>query len=386
MRKAAPPPYIETREGRVAVLVRSATWVVLAGTLLFPSATKAQTSWGMAVTGDGTLYFCDIQRDRVWSYSAAGGLSMLLDRNHCHTIVMGYDGRIYGENVGGESRAGNAVGVWELEPGQKPGFLMAPTQKPDASVWVVRDAAGNSYAWNGNREVRKESQILKRSAQGATQVLAGSEWGFADGPGSQARFGDVGAMAAERDGTLYVVDSGDLRRIAPDGTVSTLAKGLVATTYGGVPGVPGLYNHHFGMAVDGRGGVYTVDFRHHQILHWDASGTRVAYEARGLANWATHASWGWTVTGVAVAGDAIYVMEYWPMPTPPAELIGNPRIRKISAGGTVVTVMSVASFTARAAVGLAVGLLFLLWVARQWKRPPPPIESNKSSSSAACAK
>ena len=68
--------------------------------------------------------------------------------------------------------------MWELESGQKPEFLMEPTHKPDASVWVVRDAAGNSYAWNGNWEVQKKSQILKRSAQGATQVLAGSEWGI----------------------------------------------------------------------------------------------------------------------------------------------------------------------------------------------------------------
>ena len=32
-----------------------AAWAVMAGTLLFPSAAKAQTSWGMAVTGDGPL-------------------------------------------------------------------------------------------------------------------------------------------------------------------------------------------------------------------------------------------------------------------------------------------------------------------------------------------
>ena len=62
-----------------------AAWVLMAGALLFPSAAKAQTSWGIAVTGDGTLYFCDIQRDRVWSYSAADGLSVVLDHNHCHT-------------------------------------------------------------------------------------------------------------------------------------------------------------------------------------------------------------------------------------------------------------------------------------------------------------
>jgi sugar lactone lactonase YvrE len=50
----------------------------------------------------GTLYFCDIQRDRVWRYTPDNRLQLLMDHNHCHTLVLGYDGNVYGENVGGD--------------------------------------------------------------------------------------------------------------------------------------------------------------------------------------------------------------------------------------------------------------------------------------------
>ena len=83
----------------------AAAWIAAMIMTFAPSAT-AQSSWGMAAAKDGTLYFCDIQRDRVWHYSSPGGLSLVLDHNHCHTLVLGYDGNIYGENVGGETRAG----------------------------------------------------------------------------------------------------------------------------------------------------------------------------------------------------------------------------------------------------------------------------------------
>ncbi len=96
---------------RTAVAATAAV-VLLALAPLAP----AQSNWGVAADNRGTLYFCDIQRDRVWRYVPQGHLDLLLDHNHCHTLVLGYDGDIYGENVGGESRAGGVVGVWRLTP------------------------------------------------------------------------------------------------------------------------------------------------------------------------------------------------------------------------------------------------------------------------------
>jgi len=48
--------------------------------------------------------------------------------------------------------------------------------------------------------------------------------GFIDGPGTEARFGEVNGMAMDRADNLYLADSGSLtlRKISPDGVVSTL--------------------------------------------------------------------------------------------------------------------------------------------------------------------
>src|SRR5262249_50414425 len=174
----------------------------------------AQSNWAVAADESGRLYFCDIQRDYVWRYEPPGQLRILFRHNQCHTLTLGYDGNLYGENVGGQSRAGRVVGVWRLTPGGEKRFLLPLTAKPDPAIWLVRDAAGNSYAWDGNQEVKDVSRILKTSPQGETQTLAGGPWGLADGPGPAARFGQVSAMAVLPDGTLFVVDEGNLRRVS----------------------------------------------------------------------------------------------------------------------------------------------------------------------------
>ncbi len=52
--------------------------------------------------------------------------------------------------------------------------------------------------------------------------------GLADGPGPLARFSLPGSLASTADGTVFVADRGNnrVRRISPDGTVSTLAEQL----------------------------------------------------------------------------------------------------------------------------------------------------------------
>lgn len=325
----------------------------------------AQSNWGVAADKRGMLYFCDIQRDRVWRYDPQGHLDLLLDHNHCHTLVLGYDAFVYGENVGGESRAGGVVGVWRLTPEGERTFLLAPTATPDPATWLVRDSAGNTYAWNGNPQAKGLSRILKRTPQGETLLLAGDSWGFADGLGNQARFGEVAGMAAAPDGTLYVADGGNLRRVSPDGTVKTLARGILSTVAGGLPGIGGLYNHHMGVATDSQGTVYVVDYGRRHILRWDPiGGARTLVESRGVANWLTRGSWGWRPTGVAVASDCIYIMEDWSLPTFAADVIGNPRLRRISPDRHITTVVTVSSLTARAIAAVVLAVLaigFLAW-------------------------
>ncbi|MFQ5925993.1 MAG: hypothetical protein ACE5MH_00990 [Terriglobia bacterium] len=328
---------------------------------------RAQAGWGLAADGQGQFFFCDIQRDRVWKLDQQGKLHLLFTQNHCHTLLLSYDGNIYGEDIGGESRGGPGVSLWKLTPQGQRSYILPPTTNPDKSIWIVRDREGNTYAWNGNQHAKRESQILKRTPAGTISVLAGSDWGYADGRGSEAKFGNVGGMAIGLDNTLYVAEEGNLRKVQLDGTVTTLARGLLSKATGGLPDLSGLWNHSMGMAVDAQNNVYVVDYRNRRVIKRTPEGvvTTIA-QSKGIANALTRSQWGWFPTGVTIAGDEVYIMEDWPLPTFAADLIGSPRIRKVLPDGGITTVASVASPGTRAlTLALAVGLA---WVIVRWRR------------------
>lgn len=90
-------------------------------------------------------------------------------------------------------------------------------------VALAADGKGNLYVADS-----ASHSVVKFSAAGAMSVLAGGsdKPGFVDGPGAQARFRfGRGGLAYDESGNLFVADScnGAIRKITPEGTVSTLA-------------------------------------------------------------------------------------------------------------------------------------------------------------------
>src|SRR5262249_38706592 len=98
---------------------------------------------------------------------------------------------------------------------------------------ITRDAAGNLFVTDsflafvpgGNGF----SAIRKITPDGVVTTLAGSstQRGARDGVGSNALFdfSSIGGLAIDASGTLYVADTfnGTIRKVTPDGTVSTIA-------------------------------------------------------------------------------------------------------------------------------------------------------------------
>lgn len=134
------------------------------------------------------------------------------------------------------------------------------------TTWAsVSGLSGSGLAMSATGEcfVADTDQVLKISPQGSVRIAAGlsAVSGTADGAGSAARFSSPRWMAVNSGGIAYVTDDGGttLRRIAPDGTVTTLA---------GQPGVHGLadgtgsaatFNEFSGLVVDGAGNLIVRD-------------------------------------------------------------------------------------------------------------------------------
>lgn len=117
------------------------------------------------------------------------------------------------------------------------------------------DSAGDLYVVDADAHA-----IRKVTPAGVVTTYAGKlgEAGSADGDLAMARFNDPVALAIGRDGTMYVADAGNhtIRTITPGGTVTTLA-GTVGES-GRVDGarVDARFAGLWSLAVDAAGTVY----------------------------------------------------------------------------------------------------------------------------------
>lgn len=103
-------------------------------------------------------------------------------------------------------------------------------------------------------------RIRAISPAGEVSTVAGGGAGFADGAGAAARFSTPSGLAIDATGTLYVADTGNnvIRRVAPDGRVSTLAGDGVAGYRDGAAR-EARFNGPVGVAVDPAGRVLVAD-------------------------------------------------------------------------------------------------------------------------------
>jgi sugar lactone lactonase YvrE len=200
----------------------------------------------------------------------------------------------------------------------------------DYPAGVAVDSSGNVYVADGNN-----STIRKIAPDGAVTTLAGfaGEAGSTDDTGAAARFNQPNAVAVDSSGNVYVADAGNhtIRKITSAGAVTTLA-GTVGET-GSTDGseTAARFDSPYGVAVDSSGNLYVADYNNSTIRKINSEG--VVTTLAGFAgdpgstdgNGAAARFTG--PTGVAVdAGGNVYVAD-----------ITDSTIRKISPDGAVTT-------------------------------------------------
>lgn len=334
--------------------------------LLTVSPAFGQSNWGLAIVGRDFV-FADLSRGQIIRLSRDGGLEVLVDDVHCHSLAADYGGTVYAEAVGTNSGGvGDVVALWQLSPGQRPEHAMRPTAAPEPGMWTARDASGASYSWH--REGQRRSWIVKRSADGRVSVLAGDRWGFRDGRGPEAQLGEVGAMAATADGVLYFTDSGHLRQVDTDGVVRTLARNVVSERVGGLPGDFGLFNRTVGLAVGPDGTVLLADVYNLRIVRWSAErGASTVWDGNTWLARATGGGFAWRPLGLALEGSALYVLKSLTLPSALAPLVGTPRIVRISGDGRIERVATIANRPLQV-VAILVPTLTAIWIGCRWRR------------------
>jgi sugar lactone lactonase YvrE len=287
----------------------------------------AHPPWGIAVDHRGRVYFADIDHgNHIWRIEAPEELTSVVAGRHSHDLHLDRDGNLFladlvyiPETKLYESR------LLKVEPSGTSSVTIPPTtdRKRFWGNAFTLDGDGNVYFGYTNNpragEARDESLLLKRSPNGRVAVLAGSTRGLRDGIGPRAQFEAVNALAWGPAGVLYVSDQHSVRKVTRDGAVTTLARDLVAKKPSLVP--IGGSDHLYGLTVTEGGDVYVADQGGRRILKITPEG-RVATAAISEPPWMP--------TGVAIAGDDLYLLEAGYHLTQ-----GNlgPRVRKVSADG-----------------------------------------------------
>jgi hypothetical protein len=132
------------------------------------------------------------------------------------------------------------------------------------SLWfdygVAVDSADNIY-------VGSNTVIKKISPQGTVSIFAGGGSGYSpDGQGTAARFGGISDLTCDAAGNLWVVDGlySSIRKVTPDGTVTTIA-GNLGQGFADGPGATAQFLYPMGIAVARNGTIYVVDAGNNRI-------------------------------------------------------------------------------------------------------------------------
>jgi sugar lactone lactonase YvrE len=182
----------------------------------------------------------------------------------------------------------------------------------DNPAGIAVDKAGNVYVSDWAKDM-----IRKISPDGKIVTVAGTgKSGSNDGVGSSASFFLPAGIAIDGKGDLFVADSYNnrVRKISPDGMVSTLITGKPVPHEGPAKRDTSMLSHPYGITLDNAGNLYVADVGNSKIRKITPAGKMVTFAGngkRGTANGAANQASFYHPYGVVAdnKGD-IYVADY----------------------------------------------------------------------------
>lgn len=178
----------------------------------------------------------------------------------------------------------------------------------DSPTGLAMDAAGNIYVADyGNNEIRKIA------TDGTVSTIAGNgTQGSVNASDTLATFNGPAGVAADNQGNLYVADSGNnlIRQINPARLVTTLAGGDTTGFAINGTGVNASFFDPLAVAVDASGNIYVADAGDNAIRKVTSAGVVTTFAQNNSAD-STTASIFVNPSGVALDGSGnIFVAGY----------------------------------------------------------------------------
>jgi sugar lactone lactonase YvrE len=152
------------------------------------------------------------------------------------------------------------------------GFIMPNYSDGESANALFGRPVDGLHAPNGDLFIVDSSNHAIRLLRGdMVYTFAGGVPGFSDGRRGEARFNSPMAIAIDNAGNLYIADTMNhcIRRIAADGTVSTVAGSAGEPGFRDGTGGAALFHDPSGIAVSESGAIYVADTGNHVIRRID---------------------------------------------------------------------------------------------------------------------
>ncbi|HVV53891.1 MAG TPA: hypothetical protein VHC47_01115 [Mucilaginibacter sp.] len=199
------------------------------------------------------------------------------------------------------SSAVTANGVCYSDSNQKPTTADSKTTDPVISTsytyisnitgltpgttYYLRAYVTNAYGTGYGSVVKFTTPSTLSALVGAVTTFAGNQTaGYADGSGMGAQFSGPSGVAVDAQGNIYISDTFNnrIRKITPDGTVTTIA-GNGTPGYADGNAADAEFYGPEGLAVDAQGNVFVADFGNNLIREISTSGVVSTFSGVGTA-------------------------------------------------------------------------------------------------------
>ncbi len=210
------------------------------------------------------------------------------------------------------------------------------------SAAIALDPAGNVYFGSTNR-------VRRVDTSGNITTFAGGGASLGDGgPAPQASISSaVYGLAFDASGSLYIADNGNhrIRKVTPDGTISTFAgTGSGATNGDGGPATAAAIQQPRGLAFDAAGNLYFADFAANRVRKISPDGTISTFAGTGTAG---ESGDGGPATAANLNGPSNLTIDSGNVYI--ADLVGN-TLRVVTPDGIIHTIASGPTFPNGSAV------------------------------------
>lgn len=247
---------------------------------------------GLAVVADGTIFVCDMKNHTIRKIDIDGKVSTIAGKagvtgtrdgkalessfNQPEDVVVNSKGVLYVADSYNftirEISLNGIVSTFAGMPGQ-PGATdgIGPKARFNMPIGIAVDGNDNLYVADSTYDGKENGNctIRKITPDGQVSTIAGKPniAGKVDGPGMEARFNRPVGIAVSKNGTIYIADTeADLiRKIDVHGNVTTLGGTYLMESFQDGKGGEAYFADPQAIAIDSEGTLYIADTFNHRI-------------------------------------------------------------------------------------------------------------------------